>query len=211
MARTMRVADFKQMLMDMAQTRVSFEAYFDFLQYKTQRDKYLREEYLPILAMIKYKAIPDAEQIELGEETEPWDARIGGKNLYEVVQALPKNEHEIRKGGQRKIEVNGDKVKITFCGIASGGTPPFVAMEHASDHLQFPGVISEAIEFKHRKNYTDRRSLIVVFGGDYTREDDEIIARWVRQIRNHTRRGNFQEILLVELDRLKSFQCSRRR
>jgi hypothetical protein len=85
MARTMRVADFKQMLMDMAQTRVSFEAYFDFLQYKTQRDKYLREEYLPILAMIKYKAIPDAEQIELGEETEPWDARIGGKNLYEVV------------------------------------------------------------------------------------------------------------------------------
>jgi hypothetical protein len=205
MARSMTVAGFRQMIAEMAQARMDIKAYCDYLQHKAREDKYLREEHLPILAVINYKAIPDDEQLELGEETVAWDARIGGNDLYEIVQALPENEHEIRKGVQRSVEVDGERVKIIFRGIASGGAPPFVHLEHAADHQQFPSVIVDAIESKHRKNYNDSRSLVVVFSGDYSFEDDEVIAGWVRQIRSRTSRGAFREILLVELDRLKVF------
>ncbi|MEI8373212.1 MAG: hypothetical protein WCJ35_10315 [Planctomycetota bacterium] len=181
MAKQMTVAEFKQLIADMAQARVSLEAYCDYLQQK----KYLREEHLAILAVVNHKAIPGTELIELGNEREAWDARVGGKVLYEVVQALPKNEYEIRKGGQRTVEVEGDRVKIKFRGIASGGASTFVYHEHASDHLQFPDVIVEAIESKHRVNYTDSRSLVVVVSGDYTSEDDAMIARWIGQQKSH--------------------------
>jgi hypothetical protein len=201
----MTVAEFKQMIAEMAHARMSVGAYCDYLQQKTQEDKYLREEHLAILAVVKHKAIPDSEQLELGNETERWDARIGGKDLYEVGQALPANEHEIRKGGQNTVEVDGKRVKVRFRGITSGGATPSVYLEHAADHLQFPDAIIDEIDRKHRKKYADRRSLIVVFAGDYSAEDDEVIAGWVREIRSRTSRRAFREILLVERDRLKVF------
>ena len=76
---------------------------------------------------------------------------------------------------------------------------------HAADALQFPGVIVDAIEKKHAKEYQDARSLVVVFGGDYSGEDDEVIYHWMSLIRRRTTRGTFKEILLVELDRRKVF------
>jgi hypothetical protein len=66
-------------------------------------------------------------------------------------------------------------------------------------------VIVDAIEKKHKKGYTDVRSLVVVFGGDYSGEDDEVVQRWVQHIRVKTTRGAFKEVLLVELARLKVF------
>jgi len=44
--------------------------------------------------------------------------------------------------------------------------------DHAADYLQFPGVIVDMVKKKHDKHYTDGRSLAIVFGGDYSGEDD---------------------------------------
>ena len=187
MATLMTIAQFRQQIMDMAQARMGLKEYCAYLRHETREDKYLREEHLPILAVINCKGIPDTEQLELGNEKEPWDARIGGKDIYEVVQALPKEEHQVRRE------------------IASGGQSPITYLMHVTDHLQFPGVIVDMIKKKHGKGYTDRRSLVIVFGGDYSGEDDEVIRRWVEHVREQTTRGSFKEILLVELDRRKVF------
>jgi len=118
------------------------------------------------------------------------DARIGSEALFEVVQALPEAEHEIRRQ-------------------LLGGVPPFVYTEHAQDHVQFRQVIIDAIELKHSKDYTDSRTLIVAFDGDYSFEMDENVHRWVAAVREKTRRGAFKEILLVEVARRKVFPVFR--
>ncbi len=193
MTTAITIGHFRQHILDMAQSRMGLKEYSAYLRYETvegrcSRDnKYLREEHLPLLAVINYKATPDTEQIELGNEKEPWDARIGGCDLYEVVQALPAGEHQVR------------------CEIASGGQSPVTYLTHAADHHQFPGVIVDAVEKKHKKAYTDCRSLVVVFSGDYCGEDDEVVHGWVRHVQGQTARGSFKEVLLVELDRLKVF------
>jgi hypothetical protein len=66
-------------------------------------------------------------------------------------------------------------------------------------------VIVEAIEKKHGKGYADGRSLLVVFDGDYSFEEDRIVHGWLAEIRRRTHRGAFGEILLVELARRKVF------
>jgi hypothetical protein len=187
MATMMTIAQFRQQIMDMAQARSGLKAYCAYLRHDTREDKYLREEHLPILAVIDYKAIPDTEQIELGNEKEPWDARVSGQDLYEVVQALPLGEHQVRRE------------------IAGAGQSPVTYLIHAADHVQFPEVIVDVIEKKHKKGYMDGRSLVVVFGGDYSGEEDGVVHEWVRHVRGRTTRGTFAEVLLVELDRRKVF------
>ena len=183
----MTIAQFKELIDQMGSDRMGLAEFGDYLSHKTRDDKYLREEYLPLLAVVRHKKIADTEQVELGQEKEPWDARISGHDLYEVTQALPEKEHEQRRE------------------IAAGGQSPVTMFVHAADALQFPGVIVDAIEKKHAKEYQDTRSLVVVFGGDYSSEDDEVVHHWMSLIRRQTTRGAFKEILLVELDRLKVF------
>jgi hypothetical protein len=183
----MTIDDFRVKIKEMAQGRVVLEGYRDFLQQKTRPDKYLREEYLPILAVVDHQQLPGSEQIELGDEKQGWDARVGETTLFEVVQALPEKEYEIRNA------------------VAVGQAGPVTQFAHAGDHLQFAEVIIRAIDSKHAKNYTDQRSLIVSFDGDYSFEDDEVIRGWVRAVRQRTTRGAFKEILLVELSRRKVF------
>lgn len=187
MARTMTVDAFRQMIANMAQARMGLRAYCDYLKHRTREDKYLREEYLPILAVINHKSIPESEQIELGNETEGWDARISATELFEVVQALPEDEYQTRRE------------------IASGGASITTYIKHAADHHQFPDAVVDAIKSKHKKGYTDSRSLVVVFSGDYSSEQDDIVNGWVQELRRRTTRGSFKDILLVELDRLKVF------
>ncbi len=139
------------------------------------------------MAVINHKAIPETEQIELGNQREPWDARIGGRHIYEVVQALSVEEHRVR------LE------------LGAGGLSAPTYLKHSGDHLQFPQAIVDALESKHSKGYSDGRSLVVVFGGDYSGEEDEVIDRWIHYVRARTEKKSFKEILLVELDRLKVF------
>lgn len=186
MATTMTVFDFKQWMMEIAHARTGLKSYCEYIKHTTREDKYFREEYLPILTVVNFKQIPDNEQIELGNEIECWDARINNQDVYEIVQALPTDEHEVRRE-------------------LPNGLRPVDFFIHANDHLQFPDVIVDAIEMKHAKGYTDSRSLVVTFDGAYSGEDDGVIDKWIQDIRNRTKLGVFKEILLVERDRRKVF------
>lgn len=199
MADKITILEFKELLSEMATSRCGIASYFKSLKQEFREDKYLREEYLPILAVTHYKGCEDAETIELGEETAPWDARLNGSDILEVVQALPSKEHEIRKSiaGTQFTEVVV-RTKVPRPKMA-------IQIEHAGDHFQFPQVIVDAINKKHDKHYSDNRTLVVAFDGDYSNEDDKVVEEWLDEIRKQTDLGYFKEILLVEVSRLKVF------
>jgi hypothetical protein len=207
----MTVQEFREMIDGEAAKRMDLAAFADYVKKKSRPDKYLKEEYLPMLAVIRYKGITDTATIELGDEKQPWDARVNGTDLYEVIQALPENEHEIRKAtaGEARTTLPID--------VPAGGkekrkpvTPVTAQMvlhiQHAGDHLQYLGVVIDAIKQKHEKRYTDDRTLVVAVDGDYTAEDDAVIERWLTAIRQQTDRGTFKEVLLIDVARLKAFK-----
>lgn len=189
----MTIAEFRSLIQGMASERMKLEAYSDYLQHKRNADgtnpnKRLREEYLPILAVINARGLPEELEIELGDDRETWDAKLSNGLILEVVQALPDREHEIR------LE------------IASGGATPATYFMHSADHHQFPDAIVRAIKSKVAKNYPEKRILIVAFDGDYSFEEDAVIESWLPTIRQQAVHGNFEEVLLVERDRSKVFR-----
>jgi hypothetical protein len=184
---SMTVGKFRQMVDELIHARLRISAYSAYLAHETREDKSLHEEYFAILATITYKGIADDEIIYLGNDTSEPDARMSGGHIFEVVQALPNEEHEVR------LE------------IAAGSTSPVTYFKHSADQHQFPNVIVEAIDSKHAKHYGDSRSLIVVFDGDYSFEDDRLLGDWVESVKKSTTRGTFREILLFERSRAKIF------
>lgn len=207
----MTIDEFNTMIDAMAMDRMSLARYSAYLQHETREDKYLREEYLSIQAVVRHKGYHGDTTIELGDEREKWDARVGGVDLFEVVQALPKGEHVIRKsiaGSETRVmlPVNDPEAGEPTEEPAIDSLARFLTqLDHAQDHLQFPDVIIKAIDKKHAKKYADERSLIVVFDGDYSFEEDENVYKWIEEIRRRAHRGAFKEILLVELARRKVF------
>jgi hypothetical protein len=207
----MTIDDFHEMIAQWSQKRTGLKAYSDYLQHKTRPDKYLHEEYLAIQAVVVHKGYHGTIEIELGNEKEEWDCRVSRAELFEIVQALPANEHEIRRSltsGEAKVMLpvdnpeagEPDRLPVT------GPTGVFLLQtQHAHDHFQFPQVIIDAIEKKHSKKYNDVRTLVVVIEGDYSFEHDENALRWIDEIRQRTTRGVFKEVLLVELARRKVF------
>jgi hypothetical protein len=207
----MTIDELNEMIAEMAMARMGLDRYCSYLRHDTREDKYLREEYLAIQGVLRHKGYPGDTKIELGDEREKWDARVGGVDLFEVIQALPADEHVIRKsvaGGEAKIMVpvsNPEPGEPKALPLTGPLARLMIQAEHAYDHFQFPSVIIEAIEKKHGKNYSDLRTLVVVFDGDYSFEEDRIIHEWVEEIRRRSRLGGFKEILLVELARRKVF------
>jgi len=207
----MTIGKFKELIQTEAANRMGLKAYVDYIKRASRNDKYLREEYPPILAVVRAQNLPDSDTIELGNETQPWDARVNGIDVYEVIQALPEKEHEVRKAivgdARTMVDVHnpepGQPNKLPATGAAA---QMILLLEHANDHLQFPNVIVDAINKKHKKGYADNRTLIVAVDGDYTGEDDGVIEEWLDRIRTETTLGNFKEIFLVEVARLKVFR-----
>lgn len=207
----MTIDEFDAKILEMAMARMGLKRFCGYLRHKTHEDKYFREEYLAIQAVVHHRRFPRHAVIELGDEREMWDARVAGTELFEVVQALPTNEHVIRRSiaGEAMVIMThvinpkpGEPAKLPITGPVSRF---LIQTEHAHDQLQFPRVIVEAIEKKHEKQYADERTLIVVFDGDYSFEEDRIVHGWVEAIRRQTHRGTFKEVLLVELARRKVF------
>src|SRR5262245_49840192 len=93
----MTIDEFHEMISGMAMSRMGLKRYCGYLRHETREDKYLREEYLAIQAVVRHLGYPGDVTIELGDEKEKWDARVAGVDLFEVVQALPVDEHMIRK------------------------------------------------------------------------------------------------------------------
>jgi len=206
----MLVGEFKRMVLRELLERMRIHARLDYASQKTRSDKYLREEYVPILAVLKHKCISDTETIELGDEKEEWDARVNGVELYEIAQALPAEEHLMRKSvagdSRTSMEVgnlkSGQLKKMEIVGVAAQIA---LLLKHANDHQQFPRVIIDAIQKKHERAYADKRSLFVAVSGDYSFEDDAVVEGWISEIRKATTLGNFIEIAIVEVERQKVF------
>ena len=103
---TVTIDEFHDKIAEMAMARMGLDRYFAYLRHETREDKYLREEYLAIQAVVRAKGYAGDATIELGDERERWDARVGGTDLFEVVQAVPAEEHVIRMavaGGEAKV------------------------------------------------------------------------------------------------------------
>jgi hypothetical protein len=113
---------------------VSQRALCDYLQHKTREDKYLREEYIAIQALVRYKGDPGDASIELGNERKSWDTRIARTDLFEVVQALAAEEHVIR----RAIASGKGEVKIPI-EDPGAGEPPVHVVTGPLAHLIDPG------------------------------------------------------------------------
>jgi len=127
------------------------------------------------------------------------------------VQALPEDEYKIRKAiasGKERIFLSASDPNRTDLNKnpLTGPVGLFLLQAlHARDQFQFPVAIIEAIKKKQDKNYDDLRSLVVVFDGDYSFEDDRIVLGWIEEIRRQTTRGTFKAIYLFERDRAKVF------
>ena len=182
----MNVAEFKRKMSEDAAKHMGLDEFSAYLKHDSRDDKQLREELLAIYAMIEHRDLDDDAEIQIGGEKHDFDACIAGE-FIEITQALPNDEHEIRKS------------------VATGSTTPLQHAKHWNDQEQFPDVIIDAINKKHDKCYADTRTLVVVFDGDYASEDDSIIEEWISAIQASTDKGSFDHVLLVERDRMKAF------
>lgn len=158
----------------------------EFLRHRQRDDKQLREELIPILSIINHWNLSEDEEITLGGEAESFDAMVRSEPV-EVTQANPEGEHIVRRE------------------VATGTVSEERQEEHLTDDLAFPNVLVSAINNKHEMHYSDNRHLIVVFDGDYSREDDAIVQSWVEFLRENCEIGTFQSIYLVERNRMKAF------
>jgi hypothetical protein len=155
----------------------------------------MREEHIPIRAYVLRKGVPLDAILELGGEAHDFDAKIitsneqgKQKEILEVVQALPKDEHIVRHS-------------------IVNGTMNLERRILENKQLQsFPQPIIDAINNKHAHAYADKRVLLVSITGEHTYEDDELIEQWIPKIREKTILGNFTEIFLVETARYKLYK-----
>ena len=152
--------------------------------------KMYREECLPLYAVLKYLVVPDDVAIELGNETQTWDARLGDGRVIEVTKAFP--------GGQAGA-IYDQQLRA---GKASAGQH----WERSKDHLLFPDAIKQALEAKQAKAYGDGRILVVAFDGDYSFEEDSVVQGWVETLSAQCGKGDFSQVLLAEVGRNKAFR-----
>ncbi|MBY4805497.1 hypothetical protein K6W78_36560 [Burkholderia cepacia] len=162
---------------------------------ETRDYKYLREEHIPIRAFIRRQQIAVDAQVQLGRETEPWDARIvtkdGTEIILEVVQALPREAHYYR---------------------AAAASNMWLPLEERTRHQraidEFPEPIIRAIRDKHKMNYPEARVLLVSVMGEYSDEDDFVIREWLNEVQKASdlNRGQFGSVYLVEMARARLFK-----
>jgi hypothetical protein len=183
----MKVGDFLDLFNSKAQEIVNKNGeYAKFLLHEKRDYKYYREEWIPLYAYICRFCVSREASIILGRERERWDAQIDGQYI-EIAQALPKLAYQ-----DRISLVNGQTLKDRIISI------------HLP--LQFPQVIIKAIESKLEKSYPNNCILLVNVLGEYTRENDERIMKWLVGVRRRVKRGNFSKVYLVESARYKIFE-----
>lgn len=164
-----------------------------FLRHEDRGHKYTREEDLPLLAFIRHSRIEPEAELALGRESSRIDFQIfrtdGNILQIEVTQALPKNGHQYRHALVAHL------TKL----------PLHERTLHQAGKDRFPDLIVEAITNKHKIKYPGSPILLVSVLGEYTDEDDYVIAQWIDWIKERSELRSFAQILLVELARKKVF------
>lgn len=153
---------------------------------KYRSNKYLREEFIPLLGFIRTRKISEDAYIELGVQDENYDAKIIDKQkelIIEITLGAPKHDYLY----QTATQSNGISVL------------PLKVLAHLKKEIDsLAGRIILSIEKKHNKNYDDERLLLVVVPSEYTYQNEAFVVDEVlKEVRGSISRGNFEEIVLM--------------
>ncbi|PYF83432.1 hypothetical protein DFP75_102528 [Marinomonas alcarazii] len=153
---------------------------------KFRSNKYLREEFIPLLEFIRARKISEEAYIKLGVQDENYDAKIVDNEeelIIEITLGAPKHDYLYLSATQS----NGVSVL------------PLKVLAHLKKEIDsLAGRIILSIEKKHNKNYDDERLLLVVVQSEYTYQNEAIVVDEVlKEVRGSISRGNFKEIVLM--------------
>lgn len=153
---------------------------------KFRSNKYLREEFIPLLEFIRARKISGEAYIKLGVQDENYDAKIVDNEeelIIEVTLGAPKHDYLYLSATQS----NGVSVL------------PLKVLAHLKKEIDsLAGRIILSIEKKHNKNYDDERLLLVVVQSEYTYQNEAIVVDEVlKEVRGSISRGSFKEIVLM--------------
>lgn len=156
---------------------------------KYRENKYLREEFVPIMKYLKYKSIPDDSMIHLGMETENYDAKITNitnnqEIVLEITSGAPKNDHLL----------------LSLINQSNGIFPLKTKAKLKSEFDSLPSRIIKSINDKHNKKYQDKRTLLVTVPTEYTYQgEDYVLEEIIKEVRASVNmgKGNFTEIIML--------------
>ncbi|ASG09154.1 hypothetical protein CEQ50_16615 [Vibrio anguillarum] len=153
---------------------------------KFRSNKYLREEFVPLLEFIRARKISGEAYIKLGVQDENYDAKIIDKQkelIIEITLGAPKHDYLYQTATQ------SDGVSVL----------PLKVLAHLKKEIDsLAGRIILSIEKKHNRNYDDERLLLVVVQSEYTYQNEALVVDEVlKEVRGSISRGNFKEIVLM--------------
>ncbi|MCH2559499.1 MAG: hypothetical protein MK005_19670 [Alcanivorax sp.] len=153
---------------------------------KFRGNKYLREEFVPLLGFIRARKISGEAYIKLGVQDENYDAKIVDNEeelIIEITLGAPKYDY----------------LYLTATKSNGASVLPLKVLAHLKKEMDsLAGRIILSIEKKHNKNYEDERLLLVVVQSEYTYQNEAIVVDEVlREVRGSISRGNFKEIVLM--------------
>lgn len=190
----MKISNFTKLVNDSTSITSSSDLAFMFApdgyhSNKYRENKYLREEFVPILRYLEYKSIEDSSTIYLGLEKENFDAKITNEiNEQEIILEITAGMPE------------GDHLLLSLINQSNGVFPLQTKAKLKKEFDSLPGRIIKSIQDKHDKNYTDKRSLLVTVPSEYTYQaEDYVIEEILREVRAsvHKGKGEFTEILML--------------
>lgn len=163
--------------------RIATDGYFS---NKYRSNKYLREEFIPLLYFIENRKISNDACIKLGIQEERYDAKIidnEKETIIEITLGAPKNDYLYQTITQNN-------------GISVLPIKVLAHLKKENDSLAEQIIIS--INKKHKKNYNDNRLLIVVIQPEYTYQNESyMIHEILKEVKNSVDKGEFSEIVLL--------------
>lgn len=152
-----------------------------FYYLNNRTNKIFREELLIIYYYILNNNFSSDTIIELGQDTQRWDAKIES-TIIELTQAIYQDEYLVR----RKL-----------CNIhCFRGTSLRLRTLNQIGIDSFPTPILKAIEKKQKKNYGDERILIVCTLFEFAQFNNKIVSMWLNYLENKIDFKIFSEIIL---------------
>jgi hypothetical protein len=167
-----------------------FAAEDGFFSTRRPENKLLREELLPIFYYLKKIKAADDEILSFGLKADIFDLKISQadgltKEILEITWALPEGDH---------------KLLSLVAQVGSG----FLPVKNRANFKKMSDSLGEkivsAINGKHKKQYPDQRSLLVVIPQDYTYQGDEsLIQETITQVQQSLVGGKrkFEKIYLL--------------
>ncbi|MHC8381250.1 hypothetical protein [Pseudomonas sp. LB3P14] len=161
-----------------------------FFSTRRPENKFLREELLPIFYYVQKIKAADDEILSFGLKADIFDLKVSQadgliKVILEITWALPEDDH---------------KLLSLVSQVGSGFLPVKTRADFKKMSDSLGEKIVSAINRKHKKQYPDQRSLLVVVPQDYTYQGDEsLMQEIILQVQQSlvSGKGKFEKIYLL--------------